>query len=96
MTTGIDQQWLADLVDMIPYENINKGYRYLLTVIDLFSRYGWAKPRKDKTIKEDKRAFQEIFALGRKCQRLQTDEGREFDNRHVQSLLNRENKKFSQ
>jgi len=93
-TAGIDQQWQADLVEMIPYEGVNKGYRYLLTVIDLFSRYAWAKPIKDKTGKEVKRAFQEIFAKGRKPQRLQTDEGLEFLNRHVQHLLNLENKVF--
>ena len=93
-TAGIDQQWQADLVEMIPYEAVNEGYRYLLTVIDLFSRYAWAKPIKDKTGKEVKRAFQEIFATGRKPQRLQTDEGLEFANRHVQHLLNVENIKF--
>ena len=88
-TAGIDQQWQADLVEMIPHKDVNNGYRYILTVIDLFSRYAWAKPIKDKTGKEVKHAFQEILALGRKCERLQTDEGREFDNRHVQRLLNR-------
>src|SRR6266853_4930845 len=93
-TAGIDQHWQADLVEMIPYANVNAGYKYILTVIDLFGRYAWAKPIKDKTGKSVKRAFQEIFALGRKCQRLQTDEGREFDNRHVQRLLNRENIRF--
>ena len=51
---------------------------YSPTVIDLFSRYAWAKPIKDKTGNEVKHAFHEIFALGRKCERLQTDEGREF------------------
>src|SRR5277367_2556376 len=35
---GIDHQWQADLVEMIPYE-VNDGYRYMLTVIDLFSRF---------------------------------------------------------
>src|SRR5438552_7540269 len=79
---------------MIPYAAVNDEYKYMLTVIDLFNRFAWAKPIKDKTGKAVKRAFQEIFALGRKCQRLQTDEGREFDNRHVQRLLTRENIKF--
>src|SRR5438552_6738231 len=79
---------------MIPYAAVDNGHKYMLTVIDLFSRYAWAKPIKDKTGKEVRRAFQEIFALGRKCQRLQTDECREFDNRHVQRLLNHENIKF--
>jgi len=82
-------------VEMIPYARENKGYKYLLTIIDLFSRYAWAVPIKDKSGKEVKHAFQRIFAQeGRKPQRLQTDAGREFDNRHVQRLLNRENIRF--
>src|SRR5438552_3363952 len=93
-TAEIDQQWQADLVEMIPYAHVNDDYKYMLTVIDLFSRYAWAKPIKDKTGKAVKHAFQEIFALGRKCQRLQTDDGLEFNNRHVQRLLTRENIKF--
>ena len=32
--SGIDDQWQSDLVEMIPYEEENKGYRYLLTIID--------------------------------------------------------------
>jgi len=62
-SASIHQQWQADLVEMIPYENLNDGYRYLLTVIVLFSRYAWAKPIKDKTGKEVKQSFKEIFAL---------------------------------
>ena len=50
-TAGIDQQWQADLVEMIPYEEINNGYTYMLTVIDLFSRFAWAVPIMNKTIK---------------------------------------------
>src|SRR5277367_4177425 len=85
---GIDQQWQADLVEMNPYEEVNDGYRYMLTVIDLFSRFAWEIPMKNKTGKEIIKAFREIFATGRKCDRLQTDEGREFTNRHVQHLFN--------
>jgi hypothetical protein len=93
-TAGIDQQWQADLVEMIPYHRYNNGYKYMLTVIDLFSRYAWALPIKDKTGKILAAAFKKIFAEGRKPQRLQTDAGREFDNRHVQHLLNIENIRF--
>src|SRR5277367_4382083 len=93
-TAGIDQQWQADLVEMIPYEEVNDGYRYMLTVIDLFSRFAWAIPIKNKTGKEIMRAFRDIFATGRKCERLQIDEGREFTNRHVQHLFNVENISF--
>jgi len=95
-TAGIDQQWQADLVEMIPYARENEGYRYLLTVIDLFSRFAWPIPIKDKTGPEVARAFRtQIFeASGRRPQRLQTDDGREFDNRHVQHLLNLQNIQF--
>ena len=36
-----DAQWQEDLVEMIPYEEENDGHRYLLMVIDVFSRYAW-------------------------------------------------------
>src|SRR5438552_650657 len=93
-TASIDQQWQADLVEIILYENVNNGYKYLLTVIDLFSRFAWARPIKDKTGKQVKCAFQDIFATGRKCKRLQTDDGLEFANRREQQLLTRENIRF--
>ena len=92
---GIDQQWQADLVEMIPYHRVNNGYKYLLTVIDLFSRYAWAEPIKHKTGKEVRRAFENIFITSaRKPERLQCDEGKEFDNRHVQHMLNVHNIRF--
>src|SRR5271154_1039725 len=91
---AVDQQWQADVVEMIPYANVNDGYKYLLTIIDLFSRFAWAVPLKDKTGREVADAFRLVFAQGRKPQRLQTDDGREFDNRIVQHLLNMENIRF--
>jgi IS30 family transposase len=90
-TVGIDVQWQADLVEMIPYANVNGGYRYILTLIDLFSRYAWAEALRNKTATEVEAAFRRVFAQGRRPQRLQTDDGREFDNRIVQHLLNIEN-----
>ena len=48
----IDDIWTADLVDMSPYSRSNGGYKYLLTVIDVFSKHGWIVPLKTKTGKE--------------------------------------------
>ena len=93
-TSEIDQHWQGDLVEMIPYANVNDGYRYILTLIDLFSRYAWAEPLKDKTAEEVAAAFRRVFTKGRQPQRLQTDDGREFDNMVVQHLLNMENIRF--
>ena len=39
---GIDQQWQADLGDMQALSRKNKGTKYILTVIDVFSKYIWA------------------------------------------------------
>ena len=46
---GIDEIWQGDLVEMQLYARENKGYRYMLTVIDVFSKYAWAVPVKSKS-----------------------------------------------
>ena len=41
----------ADLVDMTQYSKINKGYKYIFTNIDVFSKYTYAFPLKSKKYK---------------------------------------------
>ncbi|XP_043468124.1 uncharacterized protein LOC122502243 [Leptopilina heterotoma] len=57
----IDETWQADLVEMIPYSRINKGFKYLLTVIDIISKYAWAVPVKSKNGKDVSHAMQSIL-----------------------------------
>ena len=45
---GYDDLWQADIVEMRPYSRFNKGYHYILTVIDVLSKYAWALPLKSK------------------------------------------------
>ena len=78
---GIDHQWQADLVDLAKLSSYNKGFKYLLTCIDVLSRYAWVVPLKDKTGKTLKDAFHVIFKSGRRPICLQTDKGTEFTNR---------------
>ncbi|XP_020297547.1 uncharacterized protein LOC109862061 [Pseudomyrmex gracilis] len=42
-----DDLWQADVVEMRPYSRFNKGYHYILTVIDVLSKYAWAIPLKN-------------------------------------------------
>jgi len=84
---GIDQIWAADLVEMHAFSKFNRGIRFLLIVIDVFSKYGWMLPLKDKTGKTVTDAFKDIFKkLKRKPEKLWTDKGREFYNKHVKEL----------
>ena len=43
-----DNIWGADLADMQLISKFNKGFRFLLCVIDIFSKYAWVVPLKDK------------------------------------------------
>jgi hypothetical protein len=63
---GIDHQWQADLVDLATLSSYNKGFRYLLTYIDVLSRYTSVVPLKDKAGKTLKDAFRVIFKSGRR------------------------------
>ena len=88
---SLDEQWQADLADVQLIANENHGYRYILTVIDIFSRYAWARPLKTKRGEEVAAAFKDIFDEGRIPRRVQTDQGKEFENRHVLSLFQEHN-----
>ena len=93
--SGIDDQFQADLVDMQAYAAKNDGFKHILTVIDMFSRYGWALPIKSKTAKDVKPAFESIFE-SRKPIKLQTDSGLEFESNAMQAFWNLHNiKQFS-
>ena len=65
----------------------NRGYKYLLTCIDILSKYAWVVPLKTKTGPELVKAFAKIFQQGRKPDKLQTDAGTEFKNKTFQTFL---------
>jgi hypothetical protein len=57
----IDHTWQADLVDVSKYADENDGYKFLLTCIDVFSKYAWAVPLKNKSGKTVTEAFNNIY-----------------------------------
>ena len=78
---GIDHQWQTDLIDVQRLKKDNDSYSYLLTVIDVLSKYAWVIPLKNKSGPTLVAAFHQIFAEGRKPLKLQTDKGAEFFNK---------------
>ena len=56
-----DEIWSADLVDMQAFSSLNKGFKYILTVIDVFSKYAWAVPIKDKSAASVTKEFEKII-----------------------------------
>lgn len=84
--TGIDKIWAADLVDMSSLSKFNKGNKFLLAVIDIFSKYGWLIPLKDKKGESVAAAFKTIFKE-RKPEKIWVDKGKEFYNSHVKGLI---------
>jgi len=75
---------------MHPYSRFNKGYHYILTVIEVLSKYAWAIPLKSKSGSETANAITEIIRKsGRHPKNLQTDIGKKFYNADVQRLVNK-------
>ena len=92
---GIDKIWAADLLEIQKYSKWNKGIKYLLTVIDVFSKYGWIKPLKDKKTESVSSAFDTIFKKSkRQPEKLWTDKGSEFISKHFKDFLKKNNIKL--
>ena len=98
MIKSIDDTWSSDLLDMNDYGiKNNKGYRYILVVIDNFSKFGWTIPLKNKYAQSIKDAFSQIIKTSRrKPNLLETDDGKEFVNKLFGEFLNNHNiKRYS-
>ena len=92
VSNRINEIWASDLIEMGKFSKWNKGIKYLLMVIDVFSKFGWIEPLKDNRGQSVAKAFQKIFKSGRKLRFLWTDGGSKFYNKHVKQMLSKENK----
>ena len=87
----IDDIWSLDILDLKDYgpEN-NRGYRYILVIIDNFSKFGWTTPLKNKNAQTIKDSFENILITSkRKPNLIETDRGKEFYNNIFQDFLNK-------
>ena len=89
----IDNIWNLDILDLKDYgsEN-NRGYRYVLVIIDNFSKFGWTIPLKNKNAQTIKDSFEKIIISSkRKPNLIESDRGKEFYNNIFQDFLNKNN-----
>ena len=82
-----DNIWWEDLADMQSLSKYNKGIKYWLCAIDLFSKYAWVIPVKDKKGTSIVNAFQKIITKGRKPNKIWVDQGSEFYNQSFKDFL---------
>ena len=88
---GVNFQMQADLNYFSSLKQHNDNFKYILVVIDVFSKKGFIFFLKTKTSSEVIRAFEEVFLKIGPFQKLQTDLGSEFFNRPFQTWLKRQN-----
>ena len=77
----------VDLADMQSLSKFNKGIKYLLCAVDLFSKYAWVIPFKDKKGTGIVNAFQKIISKERKPNKIWVDQGSEFYHQSFKDFL---------
>ena len=92
----IDDIWSMDTLDLKDYgAEINRGYRYVLVIIDNFNKFGWTTPLKNKnaiTIKDSFENF--LISSKRKPGLIEADRGKEIHNNIFQDFLDKNNIKM--
>ena len=84
----VDALWMADLVDMTKHSRSNDTHRWILTVIDTFSRFAFAQPLRTKKADDVLHALDKLFRESKRVpEALVTDDGNEFFNTKCQDYL---------
>ena len=84
----IDEQWDSDIIQMDDFAKYNRGYKYILVCIDVFSRFAWARALKFKKSADVTTAFTDIIKTsGRVCKTIRTDQGGEYMGAAFQKML---------
>jgi len=79
VSPDIDYLWQMDIVTITRGNQINNGTKYLLTTIDVLSRFAFVRALPNKTSSTTADALKKIFTEGRKPKFIQADEGSEFE-----------------
>lgn len=84
----IDYLWEIDLIDLQSLKKYNNNFKYLVTCIDVLSKYAWVLALKDKSADSLLEAFKKILKTSKRTpEKIHTDRGSEFINKKFQSFL---------
>ena len=86
----VDYQWDVDTVNVTFYSKDNDGYAYFVLAIDILSKFVWTVPLRTTTGQEMVQALKRMLASGQKPTHLRSDQGTEYVNRNVKTLLKNE------
>lgn len=90
--SNYNELWQADLSDMRTYSKYNDGFNYILCVIDVFSKYAFARCLKKKNSETIKECFESIFTEANVTPtHIQSDKGTEFVSKYVREYFNSKN-----
>ena len=88
----INEIFAIDLIELLEFEKENQGYKYIIFCIDVYSRYAFYEPMKNKSGPETSKALENIFKkASNPPKKIWTDEGKEFYNKNVDSLRKKYN-----
>ena len=92
----IDDIWSLDILDLKDYgPKNNRGYRFVLVIIDNFSKFGWTVPLKNKNVLTIKDSFENINISSKRYPKLiETDRDKGFYSNSFQDFLNKNNIKL--
>ena len=81
------ETWSADLIDKSSLNKYINNYEFILTVIDIFTKYAWAIPLKKKSGLSITNGFKLVLCEHRKPEKLWVDRGKEFYNKTFKSFF---------
>ncbi|KAJ8914349.1 hypothetical protein NQ315_011337 [Exocentrus adspersus] len=85
---GYGDLWQIDLAIMHTYARENKGYKYILVVVDCYSRFAWTEAVKTKTGVDVTRAMEKVLKRSDYLPKhIQSDQGGEFFNKNFKALM---------
>lgn len=88
---GINALWQIDLADLPNIAKYNDGFKYILLIVDAFSKKAYARPLKSKSASEVTMALADVIETNNNeaPDKIMSDKGKEFLNSHFKSLLSK-------